>query len=140
VRTVYGLDGLLPAGRSGLQEEVNRAKLWVDDCCRPLDTYQALMTLKETNRDCFYGLLSQNIAAYLPLVYTPTGDVSFTVSYGCYSRKSSNRKSSGSRQTRRFQKLSYIRTTCNMCGSSPRCGSASVATKLRREEWTTNLI
>jgi len=47
--------------------------MWVNACCSPLEKYQALMTLKETNRDCFYGLLSQNVAAYLPVVYTPTG-------------------------------------------------------------------
>ena len=36
---------------------------------------QALMTLKETNRDCFLGVLNQNLTKYLPIVYTPTGKV-----------------------------------------------------------------
>ena len=36
---------------------------------------QALMTLKETNRDCFFGVLNQNLTKYLPIVYTPTGKV-----------------------------------------------------------------
>ncbi len=31
------------------------------------------MTLKETNRDCFYALLDQNLILLLPIVYTPTG-------------------------------------------------------------------
>ena len=31
-----------------------------------------MMTLRETNRDAFYGLLSQNIEAFLPIIYTPT--------------------------------------------------------------------
>lgn len=73
VRTVYGLDGLLPARRLGLQEEVDRADLWVQRCSSKLEKYQALMTLKETNRDCFFGLLLQNVEALLPIVYTPTG-------------------------------------------------------------------
>ena len=73
VRTVYGLDGLLPARRLGLQEEVDRAALWIQRCSSCLDKYQALMTLKETNRDCFYGLLLQHIDSLLPIVYTPTG-------------------------------------------------------------------
>lgn len=34
--------------------------------------WQAVMTLRETNRDAFYGLLSQNIEAFLPIIYTPT--------------------------------------------------------------------
>lgn len=33
------------------------------------------MTLKETNRDAFYGLLVQNVETYLPIVYTPTGEL-----------------------------------------------------------------
>ena len=30
------------------------------------------MTLRETNRDAFFGLLGQNVEATLPLIYTPT--------------------------------------------------------------------
>ena len=73
VRSVYSLDGLLPARRMGLQEEVDRAHLWVERCSSKLEKYQSLMTLKETNRDCFYGLLLQNVDSLLPIVYTPTG-------------------------------------------------------------------
>ena len=34
---------------------------------------QALATLRETNQAAFYGLLSQDLTTYLPLIYTPTG-------------------------------------------------------------------
>jgi hypothetical protein len=37
--------------------------------------------------------------------------------------------SSGSRQTRRFEDLYYIRTACNRFAKKNRCGSASVAAK-----------
>lgn len=73
VRTVYSLDGLLPSRRLGLQAEVDRAKFWLDRCSDKLDKFQALMTLKETNRDAFYALLLQNVDSLLPIVYTPTG-------------------------------------------------------------------
>jgi hypothetical protein len=46
---------------------------------------------------------------------------SFSLRLPYYNWQSSNRTCSGSRQTRRFQDLSYISTACN------RCGSASVA-------------
>lgn len=36
-------------------------------------TLQALTTLRETNQAAFYGLLSQDLTTYLPLIYTPTG-------------------------------------------------------------------
>ena len=75
VRRVYSLDGLLPASRFGIQQEVERAKRWINRCFDPLSKYQALMTLKETNRDAFYGLLVQNVETYLPIVYTPTGEL-----------------------------------------------------------------
>lgn len=81
VRTVYNLDGLLPARRLGLQEEVNRAGLWIQRCGTKLEKFQALMTLKETNRDCFFGLLLQNIDTLLPIIYTPTGMKSYTLFY-----------------------------------------------------------
>ena len=72
---MYSLDGLLPARRLGLQAEVDRANLWIQRCPEKLDKYQALMTLKETNRDCFYALLLQNTETLLPIVYTPTGQL-----------------------------------------------------------------
>ena len=40
VRKAYGLEGLLPAARSGLQKEVDRAVLWIERGCTPLDKYQ----------------------------------------------------------------------------------------------------
>ena len=32
---------------------------------------QAVMILKETNGDCFYGLMAQQLVDYLPIIYTP---------------------------------------------------------------------
>jgi hypothetical protein len=47
--------------------------------------------------------------------------------------QSSNRTSSGSRQTRRFEDLSFIKNACS------RCGSASVAAKTRHFQDLSNL-
>ena len=73
VRKAFRLDGLLPSRRVALKREAERAKLWIERLGSPLEKYQALMTLKETNRDCFFAVLSQNLREYLPIVYTPTG-------------------------------------------------------------------
>ncbi len=73
MRKAFRLDGLLPARRVALKREAERARLWIERLGSPLEKYQALMTLKETNRDCFFAVLSTNLREYLPIVYTPTG-------------------------------------------------------------------
>ncbi|KAK9916262.1 hypothetical protein WJX75_000644 [Coccomyxa subellipsoidea] len=65
------MQGLIPPGQSDLQCEVDRAHAALSKCCSPLDKYQAVMNLKETNGDCFYGLMAQRLVDYLPIIYTP---------------------------------------------------------------------
>ncbi len=100
-RKELGIQGLLPPRETSLQAEINRAHAAISRCCTPLDKYQvnrrstlplyracstcsicsrtahstlwlqAVMGLREASWDIFYGLLSQHIKEYLPIIYTP---------------------------------------------------------------------
>ncbi|BDA40585.1 NADP-dependent malic enzyme [Coccomyxa sp. Obi] len=72
VRRELRMQGLIPPGLSDLQVELDRAHAALSKCCTPLDKYQAIMGLKETNEDCFYALIAQRLSDYLPVIYTPT--------------------------------------------------------------------
>lgn len=37
------------------------------------------MSLRDNNYDCFYGLMSQNIKEYLPIIYTPYVEASMSM-------------------------------------------------------------
>ena len=43
---------------------------------------QAVMGLRESSRDIFYGLLSQHIKEYLPVIYTPYATCPFPIRLG----------------------------------------------------------
>ena len=101
VRERSCMQGLLPRLQASLQQEIDRAAQAIERCCSPLEKFQvcfrqsapasaagclcraspldkepplqALATLRETNQAAFYGLLSQDLTTYLPLIYTPTG-------------------------------------------------------------------
>ncbi|CAK0735604.1 hypothetical protein CVIRNUC_000608 [Coccomyxa viridis] len=72
LRKELGMQGLLPASQAPLQAEIDRAHAAISRSCSPLDKYQAVMGLRESSWDIFYGLLSQNIKEFLPIIYTPT--------------------------------------------------------------------
>lgn len=72
VRERSCMQGLLPRLQASLQQEIDRAAQAIERCCSPLEKFQALTTLRETNQAAFYGLLSQDLTTYLPLIYTPT--------------------------------------------------------------------
>ena len=43
---------------------------------------QAVMGLRESSWDIFYGLLSQHIKEYLPVIYTPYATCPFPICLG----------------------------------------------------------
>lgn len=63
---------MLPARLTSLEREVARALRAVRQATAPQDKFRLLISLKETNRRCFYALLQQHLEEMLPLVYTPT--------------------------------------------------------------------
>ncbi|KAG2444543.1 hypothetical protein HXX76_001289 [Chlamydomonas incerta] len=73
-RRELGLDGLLPAPVTPPELEVARAAAGVERAGAggPLLQYSALMGLRESDRDTFYGLVQSDVERYLPLIYTPT--------------------------------------------------------------------
>ncbi|KAF5830092.1 hypothetical protein DUNSADRAFT_15053, partial [Dunaliella salina] len=71
-RVQQGLQGLLPPSVTDLQTEIARVMVAVDRAGTPLQKYQALMTLSESDPPLFYALLQSNIEHLLPLLYTPT--------------------------------------------------------------------
>jgi malate dehydrogenase (oxaloacetate-decarboxylating)(NADP+) len=68
------MGGLLPPGTAELSVEVERALVAVRAArgTSGLQAYQQLMTLRATNEDAFFALLSAYPEEMVPLVYTPT--------------------------------------------------------------------
>lgn len=67
-RRSLGIEGLLPSVYEDLQKEMERALYNLDKCTSDLQKYQYLVTLKETNEDCFYALLMERTQELLPIV------------------------------------------------------------------------
>lgn len=75
-REALGLEALLPAHVSTLEEEVERAYATYCEHATPLSKHVFLRTLQDTHEVLYYALLSAHIEEMLPIVYTPTvGDV-----------------------------------------------------------------
>lgn len=74
VRAELRMGGLLPPGTAELSVEVERALVAVRAAraTSGLQAYQQLMTLRATNEDAFFALLSAYPEEMVPLVYTPT--------------------------------------------------------------------
>lgn len=72
VRKKLHLSGLLPARQTTLKEEVERLRQSVALASSPLDRYRVLMAARDTQQQCFYSLLQQDLVELLPFVYTPT--------------------------------------------------------------------
>jgi len=71
-RVQQGLQGLLPPTVTDLQTEMARVMVAVDRAGAPLQKYQALMALSESDPPLFYALLQSKLEQLLPLLYTPT--------------------------------------------------------------------
>lgn len=63
--------GLLPAAVKTVHEEIERCKANLDRLSDNLDKYIYLAHLQEANEKLFYKLVSSDVGAYMPLVYTP---------------------------------------------------------------------
>jgi len=71
-RRALGLEGLLPAGVSTIEQQATRV---LENLARkrdPLETYIGLAALQDRNEYLFYRVLCDHLEEFLPIVYTPT--------------------------------------------------------------------
>jgi malate dehydrogenase (oxaloacetate-decarboxylating) len=71
-RAALGLEGLLPASVSTMEQQVRRAHESIARKSDPLERYIGLLALQDRNEHLYYRLLIENIEEFLPIVYTPT--------------------------------------------------------------------
>jgi malate dehydrogenase (oxaloacetate-decarboxylating) len=71
-RSEFELHGLLPPSVARLQEQVNRRLQAMRQLPDDFERYVFLRGLQDTNEVLFYALLLGDLAAALPIVYTPT--------------------------------------------------------------------
>ena len=71
-RDALGLRGLLPAGIESLEAQVERVRLNCAAKSSDLERYIFLMALQDQNETLFFRTLISDLAAHMPLIYTPT--------------------------------------------------------------------
>ena len=71
-RSVFGLEGLLPAVVSSMEQQSRRAYANIARKTDPLERYIGLAALQDRNEHLFYRVLTDHIEELLPIVYTPT--------------------------------------------------------------------
>ena len=71
-RQAFGLEGLLPAVVTTLEQQVERAYRSVCRKDDPLERYIGLAALQDRNEVLFYRLLLEHVDEFMPIVYTPT--------------------------------------------------------------------
>lgn len=71
-RSVFGLNGLLPARQNTLEQQQQRAYARIELIADPLDKYVALAALHDRNETLFYRVLLEHLDELMPVVYTPT--------------------------------------------------------------------
>ena len=71
-RDAFGLHGLLPPHIGTLEEQRRRRKKGLNDQATPLQKYNFMRDLQDTNETLFYSLIAYYIEETLPVVYTPT--------------------------------------------------------------------
>jgi len=71
-RGAFGLDGLLPAVVSSMEQQSRRAYANIARKTDPLERYIGLAALQDRNEHLFYRVLTDHIEELLPIVYTPT--------------------------------------------------------------------
>jgi malate dehydrogenase (oxaloacetate-decarboxylating) len=71
-RDAFGLHGFLPPHVGTLEDQIRRRLYALRSFETDFERYVFLRGLQDTNETLFYGLIAQNVAEALPLVYTPT--------------------------------------------------------------------
>lgn len=71
-REIFGLQGLLPAQVSTIEQQSRRVHDNISRKSDPLEKHIGLSSLQDRNEVLFYRVLLDHIEEYLPIVYTPT--------------------------------------------------------------------
>ncbi len=71
-RKDFGLEGLLPAAVSSLEQQERRVYDNISRKPDPLEKFIGLAALQDRNEHLFYRLLIDHVEEFLPIVYTPT--------------------------------------------------------------------
>jgi malate dehydrogenase (oxaloacetate-decarboxylating) len=71
-RDIFGLHGLLPPHIGTLDDQRERRLEWLGSLTTPIEKYEWMRDLQDTNETLFYSLITKNVKESLPIVYTPT--------------------------------------------------------------------
>jgi malate dehydrogenase (oxaloacetate-decarboxylating) len=71
-RDTFALHGLLPTHVSTLEYQRTRRRKGLSNLTAPLEKYEFMRDLQDTNETLFYSLIAEHIKDTLPIVYTPT--------------------------------------------------------------------
>jgi malate dehydrogenase (oxaloacetate-decarboxylating) len=71
-RDAFALHGLLPPHIGTLEDQRARRQKWLSSLATPMEKYEWMRDLQDTNETLFYSLITQHVEETLPIVYTPT--------------------------------------------------------------------
>jgi malate dehydrogenase (oxaloacetate-decarboxylating) len=71
-RDLLALHGLLPPHIGTLEDQRRRRYKWLTSLNTPIEKYEWMRDLQDTNETLFYSLIANHVQETLPIVYTPT--------------------------------------------------------------------